>query len=438
MLALLRQLDKSQWFSAGEIAAMQFRQLAEVCSHARRTVPYYRTMFSGMPLGMGPDKLREIWGEIPVLTRQDVQTHEKELVSNLPPVKHGRIMQKKTSGSTGRPITMLSTELEQLFWKVITVREHLWHKRDFSGKLSAIRRSKWDPGDQRDGSCVAGWGPATDIIFRTGQSSLLNIQNDICRQAEWLCAENPEYLISFPSNLHALADLFIEQGLRLTNVREIRTVGEVVSSRLRDLCRQAWDAPVVDIYSAQEVGYIALQCPENDHYHVQSETMLVEVLDDHDQPTAAGQVGRLVLTPFYNFAMPFIRYEIGDYAEVGEPCSCGRGLPVLRRILGRVRNMVTYPTGEKKWPYLGENKYAEIAPVLQYQLVQTHLDKIEARLVVGRPLTVDEESALARHIQSELGYRFRIDFAYLETINRSANFKFEDFISLLTETTGSE
>lgn len=432
MLAILYQLEKSQWLSADEIAGMQFRQIAGLISHARKTVPYYRKMFSGMAPDMSSDQLREVWRKIPILTRRDVQMHEKQLISNQPPAQHGRIFQKKTSGSTGRPITALSTELDHLFWKVITVREHLWHRRDLSAKLSAIRRSNHEPGSLLDGSGMAGWGPVTDSIFKTGQSSLLNIQNDICRQAEWLCAENPEYLITFPSNLQALANLFLQQGLRLTNLREIRSVGEVVSTGLRELCRKVWDVPVVDMYSAQEVGYIALQCPGHDHYHAQSESMLVEVLDDHDQPTAVGQIGRVVLTPLHNFAMPFIRYEIGDYAEVGGPCSCGRGLPVLHRVLGRVRNMVIYPTGERKWPYLGETRYADIAPVRQYQLVQTLVDRIEARFVVDRPLTVAEEGALASHIQSELGYPFRIDFVYREAIPRSANAKFEDFISLLT------
>ena len=128
--------------------------------------------------------------------------------------------------------------------------------------------------------------------------------------------------------------------MRLPGLREVRTLGEASTPDLRALCREAWGVPLVDVYSAEEVGYIALQCPEHEHYHVQAESVLVEILDERGAPAPPGETGRVVVTDLHNFAMPLVRYEIGDYAEVGEPCACGRGLPVLRRIVGRVRNML--------------------------------------------------------------------------------------------------
>ena len=98
------------------------------------------------------------------------------------------------------------------------------------------------------------------------------------------------------------------------------------------------------MYSSQEVGYIALECPTGESYHVQAENVLVEVLDDQDRPCSPGDVGRVVVTALHNFATPLLRYDIGDYAEVGAPCPCGRGLPALRRIMGRQRNMALLPT----------------------------------------------------------------------------------------------
>src|SRR3546814_13116510 len=86
--------------------------------------------------------------------------------------------------------------------------------------------------------------------------------------------------------------------------------------------------------------YLALQCPEHEHYHVQSEAVLLEVLDEEDRPCRPGEVGRVVVTPLTNFAMPMIRYAVGGLAAVGAPCPCGRGLPVLTRILGRARDKI--------------------------------------------------------------------------------------------------
>jgi len=202
---------------------------------------------------------------------------------------------------------------------------------------------------------------------------------------------------------------------------------------VRDLVATAWGAPVTDMYSSKEMGYIGLQCPDHPHYHVQSENVLLEVLDEAGQPCRPGEVGRVVLTSLNNLATPFVRYEIGDYAELGPACPCGRGLPVLRRILGRVRNMVTYPSGEKRWPYLGEEVYRAVAPVRQHQLVQKNKTEIEARFIVERPLSPSEEDVLRQVIQSKLGYPFRVCFTYHDRLSRGAGGKFEEFRSEIND-----
>ena len=97
------------------------------------------------------------------------------------------------------------------------------------------------------------------------------------------------------------------------------------------------------------------------------------------------RTGRLVVTSLHNLATPLIRYEHRDHVEVGTPCSCGRGLPTIARILGRTRNMLTLPDGRQHWPLTGFMAFREIAPVRQYQFVQHTREEIEVRFVVDRP-----------------------------------------------------
>ena len=78
------------------------------------------------------------------------------------------------------------------------------------------------------------------------------------------------------------------------------------------------------MYRTQETGYIALQCPDSENYRIQSECALVEILDAEGVPCQAGEIGRVVVTPLRNFATPFLRYDIGNYAEEGAPCPCCR------------------------------------------------------------------------------------------------------------------
>ena len=198
---------------------------------------------------------------------------------------------------------------------------------------------------------------------------------------------------------------------------------------MRRVCAEVWHARVTDIYSANEVGYLALQCPGRDSYHVQAESCFVEVLDDAGAPCGPGQSGRVVVTPLHNFAMPLIRYELGDYAEVGAACPCGRGLPVLSRVLGRTRNMVVLPNGDRRWPIFGAFHFAEIAPVRQHQLIQRGATQVEVRLVVDRALTDPELARIRGRVVESLGFPFELVFSFPSEIGRSPGGKYEEFRS---------
>lgn len=426
-LALLFQLEQSQWWPVETIVARQFEQAHRLLVHAQATVPFYRERLAAAGFSPARPLTPEVFARIPLLHRAELQQRGRALASSAPPAEHGPLTEIRTSGSTGQPVTALGNQLTAAFWNVLTVRDHLWHRRDAEGTLAVIRNT--DNAPPPDGQAADNWGRATDGLIRTGRSVALHIGTDIARQMDWLRRIEPAYLLSYPSNLKALAEYALERGIGLPGLREIRSISEVLGSEVRDLCKRAWGAPVTDAYSANELGYMALQCPRHEHLHVQSEAVLLEVLDAAGNPCRPGEIGRVVVTVLHNFAMPLIRYEIGDYAEVGEPCACGRGLPVLKRIAGRVRNLVTLPDGSRHWPSFRGDTWAHIAPLRQLQLVQHDRQTIEARLVCDRRLTESEEAAFSKSLAECFGHRFRVAFTYLDRIERSAGGKYEDFVS---------
>jgi phenylacetate-CoA ligase len=339
-------------------------------------------------------------------------------------------MQTETSGSTGEPVKVRGTDLDLLLWEAMTLREHAWHRREFSGKLAVIRATAGSEGAPPHGTALEDWGPPVSTVFRTGPCAMLSLATDISVQAAWLGRHAPDYLVTYPSNLAALIARLARAGERPPGLRSVKTIGETVTPALRAACRDSWNVPIFDSYSSQELGYVASQCGESELYHVMAESALVEVIGAGGRPCAPGETGRLVITRLHDFATPLIRYDLGDYAEAGGPCPCGRGLPTLARILGRSRNLVTLPTGERHWPLVGFARYRELAPVRQYQLVQHAADAIEVRLVVERALTAAEEGSLAGVIREALGYPFRLAFVYYENeIPRGPGGKFEEFIS---------
>ncbi|MBE0625688.1 MAG: phenylacetate--CoA ligase family protein [Burkholderiales bacterium] len=420
VLALLFWLERTQWLTLERLREHQLRQLQVLLRHALVTVPYYRDRWGGAYDPATPLTF-ERFTALPLLTRRELQEQFEHLKSRSVPPGHGGIRESKSSGSTGTPVRILKTRLSGLFWNAFTLRDHAWHRRDLRGKLATIRAGIPEGEFEH-------WGAATAGLVADGPSAVRGVRDSVQSQLRWLEQQQPDYLMTYPSIAAELAKLVISGGNRLPRLREVRTLGEQLAPEVRALCREAWSVPVRDVYSAEEVGYIALQCPEHEHYHTVEEGLLVEILDEQDRPCAPGQLGRVVLTSLHNFAMPLIRYELGDYAEPGEPCACGRGLPVLRRLAGRVRNILVTATGERYWPTFEPRSPAWPASIRQRQIAQIEYDLIELRLVSEAALSVEQEGRLRALILSRLPAGFRLRFDYRAQIARSSGGKYEDFV----------
>lgn len=426
LYSIFLQLERSQWLPAKTLAELQTRQLEAMLDHVWATVPWYHArlraagIIPGRPLDPGA------WQSLQLLTRREIQDAGSALRSTRIPPEHGGTHCNRSSGSTGEPVEVLRSDLDQLMWQAFTLRDHAWHERDVSATLCSIRAGvKRTP----DGKWRNGWGPATNSMFARGRCATLPIDTDVAEQLRWLIQRNPDYLLIYPTVLAAVLRQMKADHVKLPRLREVRTIGEVLSDDARALCLEVLGVNAVDLYSSSEVGIIALQCPETGQYHIQSESLLVEILDHSGAPCAPGATGRVVITTLHGFAMPLLRYELGDYAEVASACRCGRGLPSLRRIQGRVRNMLVTPQGEIRWPLVGFAEYRKVAPLRQYQIAQLARDHLEFRLVTDRPLTEGEALGLIAILKRNLGDFARIDFKYYQDLPLGSNGKFEEFVT---------
>lgn len=430
LLAVMDQLAASQWWTPDVLLANQLHQVALLLRHATTTVPYYQQRYSSCILSadgrLTPDEFRRL----PTLTRRDVQDAGNALHTRALDPRFGGASVVQTSGSTGEPVRLLATELDRVFWEAMTLRDHDWHRREFTARLASIRANVGASGSSGE---LADWGMPTSELCLTGQAFALSSNADYASQVEWLRRHRPQYLYTYPSNLRGMLDHCERQGIDLPGLRQVRTTGEILPDATRTRCLKQFGATVVDVYSSQECGYLALECPASGLYHVMSETVLLEVLGPDDEPCREGEIGEVVATVLHNFATPLIRYRMGDHAEVGPSCPCGRGLPTLRRVLGRSRHLVRLPDGTRHWPQVGFYEYRDVAPIRQYQAIQHDLQHVELRLVVDRPLSRDEESQLRVVVQKALRHPFDIRFVYYDgRIPSSPGGKFEDFICLVS------
>lgn len=425
---LLERLGRTERATLAEIIAAQEQQLQVLNAYlCQFSLPHRQRLEAA---GLDPTQPLTLEGlrRLPPMSRRFLQSAGQALYCSQVPPPHLPVGETRTSGSSGEPVVVRRTRINQLFWLANTMREHLWWQRDLSARLAIVRANLPQAITRRNN-----WGPPASLLGPSGPVLALSMSLDTASLAQELANFAPDYLLIYPTALHDLLRHFREHGGALPSLKQVRSIGETLTDALRnEVCAQL-GVDIVDSYSSQEMGVIAIQCPSSGLYHLMADNLIVEVLDDLGQPCSPGEIGEVVLSDLHNFATPLLRYAIGDHAEVGPPCSCGRTLPTLKRILGRSRNMVRYPDGSRRWPRVGFDRYRDVAPVQQYQLVQHSTEAIEVRLVVERPLHDAEQAALGSIIRESLGHPFPLSFNYFaERIPRTSGSKFEEFICLCT------
>lgn len=429
ILRIHEKLDATQWWSPERLRQQQMLQLARLIGHARSHVPFYAGRLDGLQAGTEAGVDPAAWAALPLLTKEHIRSHGALLQSRYLP----RFMQAqttKTSGSTGIPLEVSQTSE---FWSIfcaIKLRLLGWHGYDLRKKFIEILPPRGTPLGDPVRRLPRGELPFS-AMFECGPYLRVSIFTATGWQLDLLEREAPQYLLTQPSNLRLLLRELRRSGRRLPSLKLVRTQAEQFDPELRAECLDVLGVPVVDNYGATEAGYIAFQCPAHDHYHIQSELNMVEVLGNDGHPCAPGEIGRIVVTPLHAFSMPLFRYDLGDYAEVGEPCRCGRGLPVLRRIHGRHKELLTLASGEKRFSTFGSRVFTKFPAVARFQIAQTSLTEIEARIVADRPLTRIECDAITAGLAQQVGTEFSIRLVFVENIPRTPGGKYMEFVSEL-------
>jgi phenylacetate-CoA ligase len=289
------------------------------------------------------------------------------------------------------------SDLENIGRVSATYRMFNYYQMDAGLPLLMIRHPQFGT-NRRDHITFRKWSyPWLDEAV-LGDRLHLDVRTPVAEQVRMLQLHAPLYLNTLPSNLLRLGLELRRQKTKIT-VPIVLTVAEYLPSEVRRLAEETFGSRVVDVFSSSEAGVIGIQCPLTGQYHIQSELVLVEVLNTEGEPCRPGEMGELVVTPLYNYAMPVIRYRSGDYAIQGEPCPCGRSLPTLKAIVGRKEHMLLHPDGERRRPPIDHVELCETIGHDVWQLRQATRNKLTFRYA---PPTVSFDSDRLRKRVSEM------------------------------------
>jgi phenylacetate-CoA ligase len=423
----LRTLDRTERLPPRELARYQQDLLIRLVRHAHAESPFYRDRLSVLFTADGNVDLRQ-WNSVPLLAREDAIAHGREMrVASLPPL-YGDISEGRTSGSTGVPLPIVTNGLQFVVANALLTRSVRRFGVATSGPLAIIDRFPDDPVPPYP---EGGYGKGWSFADPAAPYYKLEVLAPVDQQIEWLARRKAPYVLTVPSGALAIVHAVTPAQGRALGIEAVILIGETVSEEARELIAERLGARPIAIYACREVGHIGSQCEAAPHYHMAAENVLVEILDDEGRDVVPGRRGRVVLTGLYNYAMPFIRYEIGDIALAGiGPCSCGRTLPVIERIEGRTRNMFIFRDGTRFWPrYSTVRPMQAFVPFHRYQLAQLDYERIELRYIPDGSGREPDVAALNAYARQAIHPSIDVSPIAVDALQASPSGKIEEFIS---------
>ncbi len=422
----LAALQQTQFLTADRLVAYQRRLLETMVRHAHSQTDFYRDRLARLFRVDGTIDW-ERWSDIPIVTRRDVQANHDAMIARTLPKLAGGTDADTSSGSTATPIRHMTTGIQDVASASASERFFTWHGLKPDALTVRIVATHAPEAVLPDGRLKVGWR----IGHPESRAIDLNIATPTVDQIAFLDRMKPAYLMTYPTNFRELARLAEASGRRL-QFDAVLTVGEMISDDVRQTITAHYGHQPLDRYGSSEVGHIAATCPECGKYHIGAEMVLIEIVDADGSPVSAGTPGRVIATSFYSLAMPFIRYEVGDWATRSpEPCGCGRTLPVLEQILGRTRNIFRFADGSSVWPVLYSSEMNRLVPNRQFQIVQHTLTDIEFRFVPAGAGATNDIPGLTAYMRKKLHPSVTVRATPMETIPRSAGGKYEDYLSLV-------
>ena len=406
----------------------QRKRLNLLIQHAYNTTPYYHDLFKDINLKLD-DLIQQLNSDltaiatIPPLEKQTIRDQLDNLLSDKFPTQ--KRISNATGGSTGTPLK---------FYQDRTY----WNQRNLS-VYYFDRWAEWDFGERQ----MVIWGSPTDI--NTGSHWKQKV-NRYWRNQFWLdgfqLTESamhstfekmqlwkPKTILAYPSSLYQFAKFIGEKNLKPNwDLKGIISSAEMLSPHYRMLAESIFETKIYDRYGSREVGLIAMECAEG-QMHINCRDLFLEI-DSQDPYNIPGEI---LITQLNNYAMPFIRYRIGDIGRLSEDiCPCGNQLPVLAELLGR--STATFRTRNGTLVHGGyfTQLFYNIEGVSQFQLIQDSFDKCTLKLVSNEKWTERTCKKTIEMIQGKLGTDVSVDVVYVENIPLSRSGKREYTISKLT------
>lgn len=399
-----RELEQSQWLSEPDVAEIQLAALQKLLSHAYESCPYYRETWSAQGLDPRSISNLEDFHRWPVIERETIRENRAGMRSTVPGM---RLMAKSTGGSSGTP---LQFDLDP---NSLDRRMAAWH-RGYSWAGGAPGTKQFYLWGVPLG-VQPRWKRWKDGLYNALYRRLVMNTFDFTPERapvflKRLDRHRPDVIVAYTNPLYEFARWLDEEGRKPFSPQSIILGAEKLYSFQRELIERVFRAPVFETYGSREFMLMGAECDRHLGLHLTMEQLLVEILDDDGQPTPAGQEGNVVVTDLYNYGMPFIRYVNGDRAIAGwGKCSCGRGLPLLKGVVGRQLDILETPDGRRIPGEFFPHLIKDYPAIQRFHVVQDQPDRIRLYVKPRASWEAVDLHSIEDEVRANIGSQVRFE-----------------------------
>jgi phenylacetate-CoA ligase len=396
-LSHLRTLEQTQFDAPSDIRERQLAAVRDIVRHAWTTVPFYRERWQ--KAGLHPRDMRTLddLEQFPILTKSDIRTHGAALRSD--EYRNRVVFTKTTSGSTGVPLSIVIDAGAMAWKRACTIRADQWSGWRLGERVARL----WGHGAAERGNWktrLMRW-----LVDRECYLNTLGIDRHGLRAfADRLRRQPPGLLFGHAHSLYLLAAFVRSHCPGTIQPTGVVSAAMTLHDWQRGVIEDAFATPVTNRYGCEEVSLIACECEEHHGLHLNADGVYCEIVPD-ERLSAGPNAGRLLVTDLTNRAMPLIRYQVGDVVVASErTCACGRGLPLIEKVVGREADYVLTPAGTLiSGISLTDHFATEIPGAAQVQIVQEKLTFLRLRLVAGAGFGPESRRRIEAMVRSTFG-----------------------------------
>lgn len=423
---MVSEFEKFEKLSKDELHFMQWKKIQRLIKSAVNNSPYYKDMFS--VIGAEPDDIRNEsdFKKIPILTKNILKENGERILTR----HRSFFLQKaKTSGSTGKPLIFYKDANAAASTYAAMYRGHRWFGVDIGAKEARLWGIPMDKTNRIKTKAI-------DILLnRTRQDGFQLSDELFVNYYNRIINFNAKYLMGYPSLIFSFAQFFKKKGINGKHLKFkfVKCTAEVLNEYQKELIEDIFDCPCISEYGSAETGVVSFECPARTN-HIMAESVWVEFEPANNM--ANDEMKKLIVTNLYNEAFPIIRYEIGDLASpVSGNCSCGRNLPLMSKVVGRVSDVVV--GNEKKhfnssvFSYIIKNFIQSGIEFKQIRFIQRTIGEVEVNIVNPSALDRDQIEDMNKIMRRFFGDALTFKIQSCSRLESDVSGKFRYFISFL-------